>query len=148
MTLEQRRALLRSYLKEGDLIKQYRAAQAMELEAMKNKYICDPEDAIVCILHGEVRMTEKILQQVLLRGMLSNPALGKYAFVQVVELVMNEQVFGKIDEHGRDFGRWRFLLKYGKLGEVKFSGPDACKVLSGFSFIIDLCLRDSSDSVR
>ena len=36
MTLEQRRELLRSSLKEGALIKQYQTAHAMKLETMKH----------------------------------------------------------------------------------------------------------------
>ena len=68
------------------------------------------EDVIPCILHGEVRMAEKLVQQILLRGMLFNSVARRNDFIKTVEKNMNENILGKIDNHGRDIGRWKFPL--------------------------------------
>ena len=61
---------------------------------------------------------------------------------------MNNNVFGKVDKHGMDLGQCRFPLKDEKLSDFKFSGPDACKVVTGFPFIINMFWKDKPDHIR
>jgi len=93
-------------------------------------------------------MIEKVVQQILLRGMLNVPGNKMKDYTLGVETVVNEDVLGKLDHNGRDLGRWKFPLTDGKLGDVKFSNPTARKFTKNLKAVIDICLANHPETYR
>jgi len=57
-------------------------------------------------------------------------------------------LLSKSDHNGRDLDRWKFPLKDGKLGDVKFSNPTAREFTKNTKTFVDICLTNHPEIDR
>ena len=138
--------LFRSRLLLTRTVKKFCLALAINEKALACQ-IMNPGSLPPCILHGLMRMTEKILQQLMLAGLRKNPSGKMFSdYCKRVSSTVNAKILGR-SEVNMNTGQWKVPLDKKdpkKLGEVKLSGSMAKKFMLGFDDFVEVCTADHS----
>ena len=138
--------LLRSRLLLGRTVKKFRLALAINEKALACQ-IMNLGSLLPCILHGLMRMTEKILQQLMLAGLRKNPSGKIFSdYCKREASTVNAKILGR-SEVIMNTSQWKVPLDEKdpkKLGEVKLSGSMVKKFMLGFDDFVEVCTTDHS----
>ena len=137
LTFEGKRNKLREYLLEEKHISQIILALELGNNANDSAMIL-VHQAVPCVLHMNMRITEKFTKLILQEG-LNNNLSDRDAFIVNIEKFMNQSVFGTGIER---VGQWKFPVAIedkGAVGEFTFKGNEAETVLTQSDELVDLC---------
>ena len=144
----QRIAMLRGCLLMRQRVNYLRDSLEEYDRAIEHRLL-DPGKCIPCVLHFNVRVVEKLTQQLLLCGMRQNLSPKELSeFVRKVEEVVNRDMLGRKDY--KHDPAWRFPLTEDKkqLGDVKLSNNRARDFAKGFSHLVEVCTDGYDDFMR
>lgn len=135
ITLGNKVAQLKESLLEGAVVIQLR--DSIEYNRSIVDGVLFPQSlAILCILHMENRVNEKIIMMLILEGMRkrSQPVVLEDYFKRLVELFNNGVM------HDKD-GQWKLPMKDGKLEPVSLSNTKARKIVQNIELLFDLVFQ-------
>jgi hypothetical protein len=141
--LEQLRDILRGQLLLRYKIERYKNALHCHHVATLNRAVVGPDQTACCVLHFHQRTIEKIVSELLTRGL--NECNGPAEidlFLDEVSRVVNRQIFRRPDLHEEDNSGWKVPMKPdGKqIADITMDDP-TCKLFdSGMDYLIDVCL--------
>lgn len=147
----ERVSLLRKCLHTAEMVRNYRNALTLNEDALGTQ-ILNPGFLPCCILHAKMRMTEKIIQQLILCGMRDHSSGNRFVgFCKRVEHAVNTNIFGRNDDDNGGSSGWKVPIDKkdkNKLGDVKLSGPASTTFLSGLDHLVDVCTSEHSSEFR
>ena len=137
----QRVVLLRQHLHTKYQLRLYRDSFEIYEKALCDRLMC-PGLCIPCVLHHNNRVTEKVLQQILLRGM--NHNLHRLdEFLATTAVIVNRDVFGKVNITDVNSCGWKVPITDKKqLDDVKLSNSQARRFIDNFEVIVNHCLAN------
>lgn len=146
-TIDELRAILRQQLILRYKIQCHKDALYCSLVAKYNDAVVGPDQTASCVLHFHQRTIEKIVSELLTRGLNELDGLIQVnEFLDEVNLVVNRQIFGREDLHEDDISGWKVPMKPdGKqLGEITMD-DSTCKLFdSGMDYLIDVAIGSHS----
>jgi hypothetical protein len=115
--------------------------------AKYNYAVVGPDQTASCVLHFHQRTVEKIVSELLTRGLDELDGMVEInEFLDRVHSVVNRQIFGRVDMHEDDTTGWKVPMKPdGKqLGEITMD-DSTCKLFDrGMDFLIDVAIGSHS----
>lgn len=150
-SVEVLRAALLERLRLQYRIQRYKDALKCHQRALANNRVICPSKAPPCILHFHQRTMEKIVSEILSRGIdccSSRQAIQDFA--TDVNQVVNRDVFGRIHLHTDDQSGWSVpLTPDGKeLGEISMDGSTAKMFMNKIDYLIDVCFSNDTTVVK
>ena len=141
---EQRVEVLRKRLKLGYQIQRYRDALRLDQRANITR-VFSPGNSPPCVLHFHMRTIEKIVQQILIAGLLECTCKNdRVEFVDRVSRVVNRDVFGRTSLHEEDKSGWRVPMSddFSSLKDINLDGRQTRDFEAHMDHLIDVCLGD------
>lgn len=146
-TIEDLRAILRAQLLLRYKIERHKDALYCSLVAKYNDAVVGPDQTASCVLHFHQRTIEKIVSELLTRGLNELDGLVHInAFLDRVQSVVNRRIFGREELHEEDTTGWKVPMKPdGKqLGEITMD-DSTCKLFdTGMDYLIDAAIGSHS----
>jgi hypothetical protein len=146
-SIDDMRVILKEQLLLKYKIERHKDALYCSLVARYNNAVVGPDQTASCVLHFHQRTIEKIVSELLTRGLNELDGMVEINnFLDRVHSVVNRQIFGRIEMHEDDTSGWKVPMKPdGKqLGDITMD-DSTCKLFDrGMDYLIDVAIGSHS----